>query len=216
MQVIEVEALLGRTDSVARYNTLALEHYPREVDLYLQRSWIEQRAGDFKKAHTALKDALVVATTDTMRSVITGAIGTLWHEQGNMKKAFKEYDKALAYNSDNDNVLNNYAYYLAEEGVNLNKAFEMASRAIALVENSATYLDTYAWVLYKLGRYSEARSVMKRALPLNKEGSAELLIHYGDILFALGENFLASNYWKQAGEAGYDSDEITKRLAQIK
>ncbi|MDR0908005.1 MAG: tetratricopeptide repeat protein, partial [Rikenellaceae bacterium] len=132
------------------------------------------------------------------------------------KKAFKAYDKALVYNPDNDNVLNNYAYFLAEKGVRLEKAFEMASRAVALVKNSATYLDTYAWVLYKLERYAEARVVMKRALPLDRDGSAELLAHYGDILFALGENFLASDYWKRAREAGYDEAKIAERLAKIK
>jgi tetratricopeptide (TPR) repeat protein len=216
MQVIEVEAYLKRHDSVALYNARALQHFPREVDLYLQKSWIMQNAGRTTEAHNALKEGFAVATTDTVRSVVTGAIGSLWQQQGNTKKAYKEYDKALVLNPDNDNVLNNYAYSLAEEGVRLDKAFEMASRATALVENSATYLDTYAWVLYKLGRYGEARGVMKRALPLDSTGSAELLVHYGDILFALGENFLASNYWKRAEEAGYDPAEIAKRLAKIK
>jgi tetratricopeptide (TPR) repeat protein len=215
MQIIEVEAHLGRTDSVSHYNALALQHFPNDVDLYLQKSWIEQTGGNFKAAHTTLKQALAVAETDEARSIVTGAIGTLWHEQGNAKKSFKEYDKALSYNPDNDNVLNNYAYYLAEQGVNLEKAFEMASRATALVENSATYLDTYAWVLYKLGRFAEARGVMKRALPLDGSGNPELLVHYGDILYALGENFLASDYWKRAREAGYDETLIKERLSKL-
>jgi tetratricopeptide (TPR) repeat protein len=215
MHVIEIEAHLERSDSVALYNRLALRQYPKEVDLYLQKSWIEQSAGHAKEAHTTLKEALGVAVSDTVRSVVLGAIGTLWHEQGNLKKTFKEYDKALTYNPDNDNVLNNYAYFLAEKGTDLDKAFEMASRATALVENSATYLDTYAWVLYKLGRFTEAREVMKRALPLDRSGSAELLVHYGDILYALGENFLASDYWKRAQKGGYDEAEIAKRLSQI-
>jgi tetratricopeptide (TPR) repeat protein len=216
MHVIEIEAYLERTDSVAHYNALALQHYPLEVDLYLQKSWIEQTAGRWKEAHTTLKQALAVAQTDEAKSIITGAIGGLWHEQGNLKKTLKAYDKALSYNPDNDNVLNNYAYYLAEEGMQLDKAFQMASRAISLVENSATYLDTYAWVLYKLGRYAEARGVMKRALPLDRDGSAELLAHYGDILYALGETFLASDYWKRARDAGYDEAKITERLTKIK
>jgi tetratricopeptide (TPR) repeat protein len=216
MNVIEVEAHLGHTDSVSHYNALALQHYPAETDLYLQKSWIEQSAGRWKEAHTTLKQALAVAETDEAKSIITGAIGDVWHEQGNLKKTLKAYDKALAFNPDNDNVLNNYAYYLAEEGMQLDKAFQMASRTISLVENSATYLDTYAWVLYKLGRYVEARGVMKRALPLDRDVSAELLAHYGDILYALGETFLASDYWKRARDAGYDETKIAERLANIK
>jgi tetratricopeptide (TPR) repeat protein len=216
MQIIGLESHLKRSDSVARYNALALQHYPREVDLYLQKSYIEQTAEKFKEARVTLKKALAIADTNEAKSVITGAIGTLWHQQGKDSRAFREYDKALTYNPDNDHVLNNYAYFLAEKGMRLDKAFEMSSRAVGLVENSATYLDTYAWVLYKLGRFTEARGVMKRALPLDKDGSAELLIHYGDILYALGEEFLAQNYWKRAQEAGYDPAEVAKRVAQIK
>jgi tetratricopeptide (TPR) repeat protein len=207
------EAHLSEMNELGR---VLVSRYPAEIDLYLLKSWAEQRRGDWQGAHEALNQALAVATTDQQKSNILGTIGTLWHEQGNLPRSLKAYKKALALDPNNAGVLNNYAYYLAEKGVRLAHAFEMSSRAIALVENSATYLDTYAWVLYKLGRYTEARAVMKRALPLDGGGNSELLLHYGDILWALGEQFLASDYWKRAAKAGWNEAEITQRLSQIK
>jgi tetratricopeptide (TPR) repeat protein len=216
MKVIETEAYLRRVDSVALYSERALEHYPGEVQIYLLRSGALQYMGREKEARKTLVRALAVAPTDSIRSEVHGAIGNVWHEEGNDKKSYAEYEKALRYNSNNALVLNNYAYYLALEGRDLDRALGMAQRAVRLQENFSTYLDTYAWVLYKTGDYAEARRVMQQALPLDREGNPELMIHYGDILWALGEEFMASVYWKRARDAGWEpADEIEERLGRI-
>ncbi len=218
MKVMEIETWLKRADSVTFYADRALAVYPDEHSVYMLRASAEQYMGRMKDARRTLDRALRTAATDSLRSEIHGAIGTLWHEEGNNRKTFDAYDKALAYDSNNALVLNNYAYFLAVEGRELDRALGMASRAVRLKENDATFLDTYAWVLYKLGNFAEAKKVMQQALPLDDGGgSAELLIHYGDILYALGEEFMASVYWKRARDAGYEPvAEIEERLLRMK
>lgn len=217
LKTIEIEAWLKRPDSVALYSDRALALYPSEQQIYLLRSGALQFMGRKKEARKTLDRALKVAATDSLRSEIYGQRGTLWHEEGDDRKAFADYEKALRYNADNALVLNNYAYYLAVRGRELDRALGMASRAVRLQENYATYLDTYAWVLYRLGNYAEAKKVMQQALPLDRDNSPELLIHYGDILYALGDNFLASVYWKRARDAGYEpAGDIEERLSRIK
>ncbi len=216
MKAIEIEAWLDRSDSVALWSDRALAHYPGEIQIYLLRSSALQYMDRPREAQKTLTQALRVAATDSLRSEIHGAIGTLWHEEGNLRKTFAAYEKALQYNSSNALVLNNYAYFLALEGRELDRALGMAQRAVRLQEGNSSYLDTYAWVLYKLGDYAEARRVMQQALPLDREQNAELMIHYGDILWALGEKFMASVYWKRAREAGWEPDsDIEERLARI-
>ncbi len=173
-----------------------------KMESYFVKASILQMDGRLKEARKTLSGALKEATTDSLRSEIYGAIGSLWHEEGDDKKAFAEYEKALLFNRNNALVLNNYAYYLAVGGQELDRALGMASRAVKLRENDPTYLDTYAWVLYKLGDYAEAKKVMQRALPLDTAGNPELLQHYGDILAALGDEFMAEVYWRRAKEAG--------------
>ncbi len=173
-----------------------------------------QLGGRYRDARKVVEEMLGEATTDSLRSELHGAMGSLWHEESESrpksdnairakldKKTFAEYDRALEYNRDNVLVLNNYAYYLAEQDRELDRALGMASRAVKREGNNATYLDTYAWVLYKLGDYAEAKEVMQRALPLDREESAELLSHYADILSALGEEFMAETYRKRAAAA---------------
>ena len=49
-------------------------------------------------------------------------------------------------------VMNNYAYYLAEQNMNLKEAEKMAKVVTEKDKENITFLDTYAWVLYKRGK----------------------------------------------------------------
>lgn len=162
---------------------------------------VQQKAGDLKGARKTAMELLKTARTDSVKSELHGAIGSLWHEQGKDERTFEEYEKALGYNPDNALVLNNYAYYLAVGGTELDRALGMATRAVNSEPDNATYLDTHAWVLYRLGDYPQAKAVMQRALVLDRDGSAELLRHYGEILRALGDDVMAEIYFKRAAGA---------------
>jgi Tfp pilus assembly protein PilF len=116
-----------------------------------------------------------------------------------MDSAYAAYDLALKYNGENINVLNNYSYFLALEGIRLDQAERMMSIVIRKQPDVATYLDTYAWVYFRLGNFSLAKFYQKRALTCEGEQpSATLLEHYGDILYGSGETEEAMEYWKRA------------------
>jgi Tfp pilus assembly protein PilF len=126
--------------------------------------------------------------------------------------SYRAYDKALRYDPDNAVVLNNYAYYLSEEGMDLEKALEMSVMANELSPTNSTYLDTQAWIYYKLGMFEEARKVQQQAISFDSSSNSVLFLHYGDILYRLGERFMAEVYWKRALENGHDRSEIEERL----
>jgi len=215
LMVIQIEARQKRVDSVELWSDRALERFPAAMDVHLLRAGIQQYFKRYPEAQRTLDGALRAADTDSLRSEVWGAIGTLWHERGNDRKTFSAYKKALRYGADNALVLNNYAYFLSEDGRELDRAKKMAERAVELNPGIASYYDTYAWVLYKSGDYAGAKRVMQQALPLDREGNPELLFHYGDILWALGDEFMATVYWKQARDAGYEQPaEIEERLGR--
>lgn len=132
-----------------------------------------------------------------------------------MQECYKAYDRALELFPRNSMVLNNYAYFLAEENIELERALAMSSEAIHLESGNATFLDTHAWVLHRLGRNEEAQKYMRQALSLDDTQSAELPLHYGDILYALGKEFLAQTYWQKAEEMGADELDVAQRVYML-
>jgi len=88
-------------------------------------------------------------------------------------RAFETFEAAIKKNGDDLTVINNYAYYLAEQNSNLKEAEEMARKVIETEKNNSTYLDTYAWVLYKRGKFKEAAKIMA-SVTKEKEQTLEL------------------------------------------
>jgi tetratricopeptide (TPR) repeat protein len=125
-------------------------------------------------------------------------IGDMYHLLGDSKSAYKAYDKALKIDPDYAPVLNNYAYYLCEDGKQLKRALAMSKKTIEAEPDNATYLDTYGWILHLLGRDKEAKPVFKHAMLYGGKDSAVQLDHYAEVLYALGEYDLAKVYWSQA------------------
>lgn len=131
-----------------------------------------------------------------------------------LQHTYDAYDNSLDFIDNNPTTLNNYAYFLAENGGDLQRAKEMSARSISTVESS-TNLDTYAWILFHLGEYKEARDYQTLALEKAREDggiSAELYSHYGDILFMNGEPEKALEYWEKALELDPDDDLLKKKV----
>ncbi len=118
----------------------------------------------------------------------------------------------LNLNPGDDQVLNNYAYFLSLEKRDLEKAREMAEKVVKKHPKNATYLDTYAWVLFQMGSYEEAFKYMDEALKHENEPSGVMLEHYGDILFHLGKISEAVTWWKKAEGSAEASDKLTQKI----
>ena len=76
----------------------------------------------------------------------------VYYRMKDYTKAFEIFEEALKTNNEDLTVINNYAYYLAEQNMKLKEAEEMAKKVIEKEKGNTTYLDTYGWVLYKRGK----------------------------------------------------------------
>lgn len=232
-EVIGVENYLERPDSVNHYMEEAIRIFPKDVSLRLLRGHLAAiQKQDYRRAIAHYKEVFRLDANDSLRSVVWGLIGDLYQQEANeeiapqapqsstqqraMKRCYAAYDKALKYNPDNISVMNNYAYYLSLEERDLEHALRLSSRVMELEGENPTYMDTHAWVLFKLGRLEEARQLLRKAVSLDGQKSPDLQVHYGDVLAALGEGFMAQTYWKRALENGYNSEEIVRRIEQLK
>jgi tetratricopeptide (TPR) repeat protein len=106
----------------------------------------------------------------------------LFYKKKDYTKSFEVFKQAININRNDLTILNNYAYYLAEQNMKLNEAEAMARRVIEKEGTNTTFLDTYAWVLYKRGKLKNAAKIMESIINSGGEPNAEWYEHYGFIL----------------------------------
>jgi len=169
--------------------------------------------GKYDIAERELNKALILAgNDDQLRFQVLSFLSDLKYRAGNFDMAFKFLDEALTINPDDVQVLNNYAYYLAESNKDLMKALKMAEKVMATNGDNSTYVDTYAWVLYKLGRYEEAYEKMKMIFSEDDESDPELLEHMGFILKELSKCDEAVGFWRRAIKMDSLKIHLTKEI----
>jgi tetratricopeptide (TPR) repeat protein len=122
----------------------------------------------------------------------------IYYRMKNYTEAFNAYDEALKLNDNDLTVMNNYAYYLAEQNMNLKEAERMAKVVIEKEKDNNTFLDTYAWVLYKRGKARDAFKIMEKIINAGDTKDAEYFEHYGYILKKLGKCRDAVKSWETA------------------
>ena len=177
----------------------AYERFPDQTAFLEMAAMGDYGLGEYEKVLDVCKTIIDVAPTDSAKCVRSySTMGDVYHQMGQTKNAFKAYEKALKIAPDYIYVLNNYAYFLSEEGKSLKKACAMSRKTIEAEPDNATYLDTYAWILYLMGKPEEAKPLFKRAMLYGGKDSPVILDHYAEVLYALKEYDMAFIYWKMA------------------
>lgn len=167
---------------------------------------------DYQKALTWLENSTRAPSEKSFRSVIFGLMGDVYNEMDNWDKAVEVYEKALELNPDNENVLNNYAYYLSERDEQLERAKKMSLRAIEIVPGNAAYLDTVGWVFYKLKDFENARKYIQKSIDTG-EASSTVYEHLGDVYQQLGDLTKAREWWKRAYENDQSKEYLLEKMA---
>ncbi len=122
----------------------------------------------------------------------------VYYRMKDYSEAFKNFEDALKLNNSDITVMNNYAYYLAEQNTRLKEAEKMAKEVIEKEKDNETFLDTYAWVLYKRGRTRDALKIMEKIITPDGKTDAEYYEHYGFILKKLKKCEEAVKQWEIA------------------
>lgn len=215
LQLLSYAAKRNDLDEIIDICSKAIDYTPEVLDFYYykaiglyQTNRHEEALDTYRKATAQITDE---SSTELVSDIFT-AMGDLYQQTGRLEEAYLCYDSALVYNPSNILVLNNYAYFLSEEGEQLDKAEQMSLRTIKAEPQNATYLDTYAWILYKQQRYEEALDYMEQALAADSVPSDVLYEHAGDIHYQLGNVQQALDYWEQALNLQRKAEAVEERL----
>ena len=169
--------------------------------------------GKYTVALEELKKAEILAgdNKDLMVQVLTMR-ADVYYRMKEYIKAFETFRNAMKINSDDLTVINNYAYYLAEQNSNLKEAEEMAKRVIEKDNGNTTFLDTYGWVLYKRGKLKEAAKVMESIINKGDKTDAVWYEHYGYILKKQKKCEEAVTNWKIALQIDSTKTDLLKEI----
>lgn len=201
------ETLLLRLNESGRNEELYIlaGEVAREFNVYplpkLLLAWSANELGKYETALEELKKVriLINENPDFMMQILP-LEADIYYNMKDYDASWGRYEEALLLDPEDALILNNYAYYLAEQNRDLQKAANMIEKAIG-IERNVTYIDTWAWVLYKQGKNRKALKMMREVISTGTQ-DAEILEHYGFILCKAGNCSEAIKYWQKA----YDQD----------
>lgn len=196
--LLYLDMQLEQYENAVLHSEQAMEYHPNQAMVYYFNGLANIRRKQYREAAQSLEQAKKLAGTNTaMIGEINGMLGEAYHGLKQYEKSDLAYEDALAYNASNENVLNNYSFYLAVRKVNLDKAEKMSGQLLKNNPNNPAYLDTYAWVLFAREKYRDARKAIEKAITAGP-ANATYFEHYGDILYKLGDVDNAVKQWEKA------------------
>ena len=167
MMLVALSELPQREDDMAAYAARAERLFPMQTLPHYLLALVHARHERFAEALAQLKKASMWGfNKGYLEAECTALTAECQYRTGNYNEAWKAFERYLELRPDDWLMMNNYAWYMAEQGVNLDKALALSRRTIDAEPQNANSLDTYGWLLHLLGRDSEALPYLERAVRL--------------------------------------------------
>lgn len=212
-QVLTIDSQLNDFEALLSESEEALEYFPLQPIFYLFNGIANLQKKQAAEAIDALNTGKnLVVENNRLLAQFYASLGDAYHEQKDHVKSDESYDMALKYDPKNVIVLNNYAYYLSLRKINLDKAEAMSKKANDLSPDVASFQDTYGWVLYTRENYQNALFWIEESLKNGGQSDPTVLEHHGDVLLKLNRTQDAVKSWKQALEAGGESEDLNPKI----
>lgn len=215
-QLIYLDVSLEKNKDLYVHATEAISLFPNQPLFYLYAGIASFVKTNYAKAIAPLQEGLEIIVDDTseIKKEFYTYLGEAYYRLKKTDSAFYFLDLAIAKDSNNYSLMNNYSYYLSLADTNLDKALTMIKQVIKQYPENQTYLDTYAWVLYKRKDYRKALQIIKLAVKNGGQISPVIMEHMGDILYRNGNKEEAIATWKKAQKLGKASEFLLQKIKE--
>lgn len=208
---------LGKYSEIRNASDSVIRKFDNHAFIYLISGIAEYQLNSAETAITRLKNGYnYIGDNDFLKEQYVTFLAESFFKLGKIDSAFRYFELAVNVKDPSITLLNNYAYYLAENNRELNKALSMSSKTIEKDPKNPTFLDTYAWIYYKLHDYKNALKYISEAVKYDDSHNNDVIEHYADILFCNDKKELAIKNWKLAITLGSDSTRIESKIAGFK
>jgi len=213
--------LLAKTAAQAGKEDVALDQLrqvvqenPGAVDADVLLAELYARKGDLAQARTVIEKARDAAPKDVRPYVLLAA---LEGRAGETPRAIASYRQAIALRPDDASLLNDVAFYFAENGGDLDEALQLARRAVEKLNGESYASDTLAWIYLKKNMTEPALQILT-TLVKRYPDAAVYRYHLGAALAAKGDRERARAELRAAllkKPAKQDEAKIRELLARL-
>lgn len=205
-------------NEVETFTQMAVDEFPEAPEFWFYDGIVKSGLKKDSAAVATLTKSLNLnaGKNKQLDQVAFGALGSSYYNLGQKDSSFHYFEKALRLNPEDEQVLNNYAYFLSLEKKDLDKARKMAEKVVQKNPTNSTFLDTLAWILFRMGKNQEAYQYMSDAIQNEENPSGTLMEHFGDILYHLGKKQDAIEWWKKAQKTDEGSDKLDQKIKEGK
>jgi len=112
---------------------------------------------------------------------------------------------------DNPEMMNELAYFWADQGNHLPEALALSRRAAELDPDNGPILDTWGWVYFQMGQAKDALPYLQRAAFMTNNDPV-VLQHVGDAYLKLGLRREAIATWTRALEKDPRNGDLANRI----
>lgn len=212
-QLVLIEAQLKQYDSLLVDAQRVVDRFPNQPMPYYLGAIALMEVKEYEQAAELLEQGLPFTLRDVrLKEQFYQALGESYYRLGQNDQMDQAFKKALNLQPNNPGTLNNYAFFLAEQGRKLEEAKRMAERATKMAPKNPVYLDTYGWVLFKLGDHQEALTVFRECMQNGGNTMAEVVEHYGDVLSEVGQGPEAVEQWRKSLELGGNAAALNAKI----
>jgi tetratricopeptide (TPR) repeat protein len=170
---LEMRELLAATALNAGKNDVALEQYRKLVQMapdnpkyYVSLADLFREKSDYSGEVAALEKA---STMEPNNAVVAGRLALAEDLNGNKQAAAADYKRSLDMAPSDPALLNNRAYFLAEDGGDLDQALAYSQEALRKVPGNPALLDTLAWVYTKRKMNDSAIQILNKLVRENPD-----------------------------------------------
>ena len=135
-----------------------LARSPKQAGLYMSLGQVYMAKHDYADAITVLKQAKELSPKDGRPDTL---IATALLNSGRPAEMKTHFEHAMELQPDNPAVMNNMAFYLAENGGNLDEAQRLAQQAVQKAPGEANFSDTLGWVYVKKNMHGAAAQIFR-------------------------------------------------------
>jgi tetratricopeptide (TPR) repeat protein len=216
-QLMTTELASNNYQKVVKDAGNAIINHPNQPLSYIILGVAQAAVKNYEESLKSLTTGVSFVVDDSLlTSDFEHHIGDAYYQLEDFESAFLHLQKAVNNNPNNPVLLNNYSYYLSEQGKDLDLAEQLILKALKYYPDNATFLDTYGWVLFIKEDYNKAEIWINKAINNSSEENGAILEHYGDVLFHLEKKEEAFIFWEKAKKMDGVSDKIQTKINEKK